>query len=50
MDPAEPHTWSPCDGANFNVRTGPAYQKNKLKAPSAPALYEMFAMDIVRYG
>ena len=34
------------DNRIFNVRKGPNYNRNKEKAPSAPALYEPIAMDV----
>jgi hypothetical protein len=43
---SKPHTWSKIDSSEFNVRIGPNYSWNKKKAPSPPALYEPFAVDI----
>jgi hypothetical protein len=40
--------WDAVDGTQFNVRMGPDYSSTKLKAPSAPTLYETFAVDIFR--
>ena len=42
----EPHTWTKCPGAAFKVRKGPNYKEKRKKAPSAPALYEVFAVDV----
>jgi len=41
-------TWSNGDGTTFNVRLGPNYKTNKIKAPSEPSLYEIFAFDVWR--
>ena len=40
------HCWSKCDASAFQVRTGPEYARYKRKAPSAPAIYEPFAVDV----
>eukprot|EP00928_Gymnodinium_smaydae_P078765 TRINITY_DN62848_c0_g1_i1.p1 TRINITY_DN62848_c0_g1~~TRINITY_DN62848_c0_g1_i1.p1 ORF type:complete len:378 (-),score=81.10 TRINITY_DN62848_c0_g1_i1:312-1445(-) len=40
--------WSRADGSAFQVRTGPSYPSKGKKAPSAKALYECVAVDIVR--
>lgn len=39
------HTWTPCPGSAFNVRSGPDYRRTGAKVPSAPMLYEVFAVD-----
>ena len=38
------NTWSKCDHRKFNVRSGPNYEKNKKKEPSASPLYDVFAV------
>jgi len=40
-----PESWSNGDGSTFNVRRGPNYKENGIKAPSAGSLYEIFAYD-----
>jgi hypothetical protein len=40
------HTWCQADHRQFNVRVGPDYNHYKKKAPSGPALYEAFAVDV----
>ena len=40
------HTWCQADHRQFNVRVGPDYNRYKKKAPSGPALYEAFAVDM----
>ena len=42
----QPHTWTRCPGAAFNVRCGPNYKDKRKKAPSASSLYEVFAVDV----
>lgn len=42
------HAWSALPADNFRVRTGPNYAKNGLKAPSAGALGEVVAVDVLR--
>eukprot|EP00993_Chasmostoma_nieuportense_P003282 NODE_400_length_2293_cov_88.446445_g371_i0.p1 GENE.NODE_400_length_2293_cov_88.446445_g371_i0~~NODE_400_length_2293_cov_88.446445_g371_i0.p1 ORF type:complete len:737 (-),score=153.65 NODE_400_length_2293_cov_88.446445_g371_i0:45-2255(-) len=44
--PTVPHRWDLTDVTAFEVRVGPDYRKNKLKAPSAPALCEVKAVDL----
>jgi hypothetical protein len=39
------HTWCKVDHNQFQVRVGPDYNRNKLKAPSTRPLYEPFAVD-----
>eukprot|EP00956_Cyclotella_meneghiniana_P034103 scaffold101568_cov36-Cyclotella_meneghiniana.AAC.2 len=46
---SEPHSYGPTDSTIFNLRIGPNYKKNKQKAPSGPALYELHSMDFL-YG
>ena len=41
------HCWSPVDANAFSVRNGPDYPRNGLKAPSAPALGEVVAVDVL---
>jgi hypothetical protein len=43
---APEHTWSKIDHSDFHVRIGPNYSYNKKKAPSPPALYDAFAVDV----
>jgi hypothetical protein len=43
---APEHTWSKIDHSDFNVRIGPNYSYHKKKAPSPPALYDAFAVDV----
>ncbi|KAL7518634.1 hypothetical protein ACHAWX_003442 [Stephanocyclus meneghinianus] len=43
----QPHSYSNSDASIFNLRIGPNYKKNKQKAPSGPALYELHSMDFV---
>jgi len=43
-----PHTYWNVEASRFNLRIGPNYKKNKQKAPSAPALYNLYAMDLVK--
>ena len=43
---AAPHSWSETDATSFQVRVGPDYNKNKLKAASLPALFELVSVDI----
>lgn len=42
-----PHTYWNVDSSKFNLRIGPNYKKNKQKAPSASALYDLHSMDLV---
>ncbi|ETW04825.1 hypothetical protein H310_03952 [Aphanomyces invadans] len=41
-------SWTQLDATRFNVRRGPNYKKNKVKAPSGPALLELVATDVFR--
>lgn len=45
-DAAPWNTWAAGDASDFNVRTR-GYGKTKIKAPSAPALYEVCAVCAV---
>lgn len=42
------HAWTDLNADNFRVRCGPDYPKNGLKAPSAPALGTVVAVDCLR--
>lgn len=44
------HSWSKYESNRFNLRIGPSYSTRKRKAPSMVALYEPYAMDIIRCG
>ena len=46
---SQPHSYGLTNPTLFNLRIGPNYKKNKLKAPSGPALYELHSMDFL-YG
>ncbi|ETV86563.1 hypothetical protein, variant 1 [Aphanomyces astaci] len=52
VSPDEAHhatdSWTPLDATLFNVRRGPNYKKNKIKAPSGPAFLELVATDVFR--
>lgn len=39
------NTWSQVDASSFQLRTGPDYQRNKEKAPSGPAYYEIIGAE-----
>jgi|LauGreDrversion4_2_1035121.scaffolds.fasta_scaffold17063_4 hypothetical protein len=41
-------TFSMCDNGRFNVRIGPDYPRNGMKAPSLSALYEAVGVDVLR--
>ena len=41
------NTWSPCDATTFSLRVGPNYNRNKQKAPSAPALLDIVGVEYV---
>lgn len=47
-DETKPHTYWNIDANLFNLRIGPNYKKNRQKAPSSPALYDLFTMDVVK--
>jgi len=42
------HSYWSIDPKMFNLRVGPNYKRNKLKAPSADALYNLSAFDIIK--
>ncbi len=42
------HTWMPIAASDFNLRTGPNYKRNGIKAPSGPSLYELVGIDCVQ--
>ena len=42
-----PHSYWNVDASMFNLRIGPNYKKNKKKAPSAAALYDLHSFDII---
>ncbi|KAL7542720.1 hypothetical protein ACHAWF_007233 [Thalassiosira exigua] len=44
---AKPHTYANTDAGTFNLRVGPNYKKNKRKAPSGPALYDLVSLDFL---
>lgn len=41
------HSYVQTDASLFNLRIGPNYKRNKQKAPSAPALYDLYSMDFL---
>lgn len=41
----KPHTYANTDASTFQLRVGPNYKKNKQKAPSGRALYDLISMD-----
>eukprot|EP00984_Skeletonema_dohrnii_P011263 scaffold4476_cov120-Skeletonema_dohrnii-CCMP3373.AAC.12 len=43
----QPHSYVQTDASLFNLRIGPNYKRNKQKAPSAPALYDLYSMDFL---
>jgi len=43
-----PHTYTNPNPSIYNLRVGPNYAKNKLKAPSSPPLYDLYTMDVIR--
>eukprot|EP00985_Skeletonema_marinoi_P017886 scaffold9898_cov198-Skeletonema_marinoi.AAC.9 len=43
----QPHSYVQTDSSLFNLRIGPNYKRNKQKAPSAPALYDLYSMDFL---
>lgn len=43
----EPHSYGQTNAPTFNLRVGPNYKKNKQKAPSGPALYDLYSMDFL---
>lgn len=42
-----PHSYANTDASTFQLRVGPNYKKNKQKASSAPALYDLLSMDFL---
>lgn len=44
---SQPHSYGASDASLFSLRVGPNYKKNKQKAPSGPALYELHSMDFL---
>jgi len=43
----QPHSYRQTDAPLFNLRVGPNYKRNKQKAPSGPALYDLYSMDFL---
>mmetsp|Transcript_7886 Transcript_7886/g.14640 ORF Transcript_7886/g.14640 Transcript_7886/m.14640 type:complete len:750 (+) Transcript_7886:152-2401(+) len=43
----QPHSYGTTDAKLFHLRVGPNYKKNKQKAPSGPALYDLYSMDFL---
>lgn len=43
-----PHSYCNVDASKFDLRTGPNYKRKKQKAPSEPALYDLFKFDICK--
>jgi hypothetical protein len=41
------HSYRQTDASFFNLRVGPNYKRNKQKAPSGPALYDLYSMDFL---
>ena len=44
----QPFSYWNVDASTFNLRTGPNYKREKKKAPSGPALFDLYAMDAVQ--
>ena len=42
-----PHTYGNADPECFHLRVGPNYRKNRTKAPSGPALYDLLSVDFL---
>ena len=42
----QPQTYWNVDPSTFKLRIGPDYKRNKQKAPSGPALFDLITMDI----
>ena len=42
------HTWMTMEASEFNLRTGPNYKRNGIKAPSGQSLYELVGVDCVQ--
>lgn len=43
----QPHSYSNVESELFKLRIGPNYKKNKRKASSGPALYDLVSMDFL---
>mmetsp|Transcript_53442 Transcript_53442/g.64425 ORF Transcript_53442/g.64425 Transcript_53442/m.64425 type:complete len:655 (+) Transcript_53442:111-2075(+) len=43
-----PHTYWNVRGDTFPLRVGPNYKKTKMKSPSGPPLYNLYAVDMFR--
>ena len=44
----QPFSYWNVDASIFNLRIGPNYKREKKKAPSGPALFDLYAMDAVQ--
>ena len=42
-----PHSYGNADPRCFHLRVGPNYRKNRTKAPSGPALYDLLSVDFL---
>jgi hypothetical protein len=42
-----PHSYGNADAGSFQLRVGPNYRKNRQKASSGPALYDLLSMDFL---
>lgn len=42
------NSWQACDPKIFNLRTGPNYKSNQLKAPSPESLMECVGLEYVQ--
>ena len=42
-----PHSYGNADPGCFHLRVGPNYRKNRAKAPSGPALYDLLSVDFL---
>lgn len=47
-NPDASNVWRKGEDSMFKLRTGPNYKKLGKKAPSAPSLYELVAVDMIR--
>mmetsp|Transcript_18904 Transcript_18904/g.48327 ORF Transcript_18904/g.48327 Transcript_18904/m.48327 type:complete len:377 (+) Transcript_18904:57-1187(+) len=45
---ASQHVWTTMEADQFKVRHGPDYRRNGIKKPSAPAMGEVVAVDVLR--